>query len=297
LSVKLERVPWPLVLSPVAAALWFTFRPLRLPPDWLDVGLAAVHVLGAALGYVLIRRLRSSLLEAGWTLLSLQLLISLCSELTRNRSWDTWLQAALAVSGYLVLAAGVVRAHEMLHSQAERFRHREEQLRHDANHDKLTGLAHRAHFLDELAIRWHETDPAQLSTMAVLFIDLDAFKSVNDKHGHLVGDELLRIVGKRLRAAVREEDIVARVGGDEFAALLTGLTDDSVLDAVLERVHARLTRAAVVNGIPLVPRASIGVARGGAKHARAKDLLRAADAAMYAAKRAKLGRDPLAEAD
>ena len=290
---NLQRAPWLYVLSPIAAALWFWFRPLRLPPDWIDVGLALVHVAGGLFGYVFIRRLRIFVLEAGWTLLCLQILVDFFDEFTKNQNWDTWTQAGLAASGYLVLAIGVVRSHETLLMQAREFRLREKQLRHDANHDQLTGLANRAYFLEELAARWLETAPSERRSLAVLFLDLDAFKAVNDEHGHLVGDELLQIVGRRLRAALRDDDLVARVGGDEFAVLLQGLHEDAALADVLSRVEERLARPAVINGVQIVPRASVGVSRATPEHLRPKDVLRAADAAMYAAKRTKLDLDPV----
>ena len=262
---------------------------MEWPPDWFGAGFAAVRVSGAIGGYVLVRRLENSLIHVGWALLILQTVVDFCGELTRNQAWDAWVETAVAVSAYLVLAVGLVRSQGSLESVAARFKRQEEQLRHDANHDRLTGLANRSYFLDELAIRWREAPAADRSRMAVLFIDLDGFKAVNDEFGHLVGDELLQVVGRRLKAAVRGDDLVARVGGDEFASLVSGLADDETLEHLVQRVQERLAPSVVINGVRIAPRASIGVARGADGHVRPKDLLRAADAAMYAAKRAKLG--------
>ena len=296
MSQRLQRVPWFFVLGPLTAICWLRLHPLALPPDWHGVGLAAIHLAGGALGYVFIRRLGVLTLEIGWTLLCLQITLDLCGKLTSGPVSEMWLQTFFAVSGYIVLTLGVVRSHSVFVTQAERAKLREEQLRHDATHDKLTGLANRAHFEDELAERWGGIPLANRPSIALLFIDLDGFKGINDHYGHLVGDELLQIVARRLRAAVRREDMVARVGGDEFAALITGLSDSETLDVLLARVHERLTRGAVVSGATIRPQASIGVARGSERHERPKELLRAADAAMYAAKRAKLGRGPSAAA-
>jgi diguanylate cyclase (GGDEF)-like protein len=235
--------------------------------------------------------LRAPALEAGWTLISLQLVTALAATLTTSRPWDAWLQIGLAASGYALLAVGLVRSPALFVGSRQG-----QQDTRDATHDRLTSLANRARFLDELALRWSGLEPASRSSIAVAFIDFDGFKAINDRYGRLVGDELLRIVGRRLRAAVREQDLVARVGGDELAALITGLSDNEALDALLARVHGRLTRKAVVNGAAITPYASIGVARGSEQHARPKDLLRAAEAAMYTAKRARLGRGPSAAA-
>ncbi|MCB9385731.1 MAG: GGDEF domain-containing protein [Bryobacterales bacterium] len=294
--MKVRHIPWFFLLAPLCAVLWLGLRPSRLPPDWYDVGLATVHVIGATVGYIFIRRLGSPLLEIGWMLIGLQSTIDLCDEFTSNSHWDTLFQTLFAVSGYIVLTVGVVRSHTLFLSEAAHSKQREEQLQHEATHDKLTGLANSAHFLRELSSHWENLAPSRRSSLAVLFVDLDGFKAVNDKHGHLFGDELLQIVARRLRSAVRKEDLVARMGGDEFAALICDVTDSETLEVVLERVHRRLSRTANINGIELAPNASVGAARGSLVFTRPKELLRAADVAMYAAKRHKLGADPSAAA-
>ncbi|WP_432841301.1 putative bifunctional diguanylate cyclase/phosphodiesterase [Dactylosporangium sp. CA-092794] len=156
-------------------------------------------------------------------------------------------------------------------------------LTHQAFHDSLTGLSNRIVFHDRLehALALHHRDGRSL---AVLFCDLDDFKTVNDRFGHHAGDRLLRAVADRLRAAVRDTDTVARVGGDEFAILLEGTGDPG---EPAERVMAEIGRPFDLDGQTVTVGASIGLVQAG-EHGRvlsADALLRRADAAMYAGKR------------
>ena len=160
----------------------------------------------------------------------------------------------------------------------------EQRLQHDALHDALTGLPNRVLFLDRLdqAIR-----RAQRSTpgaaAAVLFLDLDRFKLVNDSLGHQVGDELLKAVARRLESAVRPPDTVARLGGDEFTVLLDGVTDVHEAALVAERVHHTLRAPFEIDDRELHIDASIGIALAAAD-AAPDTVVRDADVAMYRAK-------------
>jgi diguanylate cyclase (GGDEF)-like protein len=162
----------------------------------------------------------------------------------------------------------------------EQLRQREDQLQHQASHDALTLLANRTLFGAEVDAALDELLPAD--DLAVLLVDLDDFKTVNDTLGHAVGDALLAAVAQRIRHCVRPGDSVARLGGDEFAVLLRRAHPEAV-DAVAERILATLTRPVAVSGYQLLVQASIGVAvaRPGDDTGR---LLRNADIAMYAAK-------------
>ena len=132
-------------------------------------------------------------------------------------------------------------------------------LRHRATHDPLTGLANRELFHERLA------DALRDGEAAVLYVDLDGFKPVNDRFGHAAGDEVLRIVARRLLASVRATDTVARLGGDEFALLLG---EPGRAEHVAERVQAAFARPLQVGGQPVVISASVGVASGGRRPAR-----------------------------
>ncbi|HEX8002147.1 MAG TPA: EAL domain-containing protein [Mycobacteriales bacterium] len=158
----------------------------------------------------------------------------------------------------------------------------ERQLTHQAFHDPLTGLANRALFRDRVAhalqlrARTH-------STLAVLFLDLDGFKAINDSLGHSVGDALLRSVSGRLRSVVREADTVARLGGDEFAVLLEELEGLHVAQQVATRFIEELHTSFALDGHEVFVGASIGLALAGADD-DADEVLRNADLAMYRAK-------------
>jgi diguanylate cyclase (GGDEF)-like protein/PAS domain S-box-containing protein len=168
----------------------------------------------------------------------------------------------------------------------------EEQLTHQAFHDPLTGLANRALFTDrvEHALRRREDG----DSLAVLFMDLDDFKEINDSLGHASGDLILTAVSERLRAALRPEDTVSRLGGDEFAVLVEDPGTASVGD-IAHRVLDSLNRPFEVSGKQVGIGASIGVAFAG-EAADASELLRNADVAMYTAKNKGKSRVEIFEA-
>jgi PAS domain S-box-containing protein len=184
----------------------------------------------------------------------------------------------------------------------------EELLAHNAFHDGLTNLPNRALFLDRLQ---HALTLSKRHTnykFAVLLIDVDEFKIVNDSLGHTAGDELLIRIGQRLKEVVRRTDTVsrphnsgvreqtingdtlARLGGDEFTILLDDIRDPIEAVRVAERVQAELAPPFVVNQQKIVVSASIGIAASTSPHTQAEDLLRDADIAMYRAKRAGKAR-------
>ena len=156
--------------------------------------------------------------------------------------------------------------------------------RHQATHDALTGLPNRLLFA-ELATAAGAQSRRDGEPRALLLIDLDGFKLVNDTFGHMAGDELLLEVGKRLSESVRSADTVARLGGDEFAVLLGGRQDLAAADAVADKIRATLSRTFVLTAGPWSLGASVGTAviDGGDVAAA----LRAADQAMYEDKRAR----------
>jgi diguanylate cyclase (GGDEF)-like protein/PAS domain S-box-containing protein len=164
------------------------------------------------------------------------------------------------------------------------------QLRHQVLHDTLTGLPNRALFQDRLqqALLRCEREPER--SVAVMFVDLDRFKKVNDSLGHAAGDQLLREVGRRLQRGVRGADSVARIGGDEFTVLLDGVRDESEVEDVAGRILEAVRAPIVIDGVELIVSASIGVATSSKDPRDAEDLLRDADTAMYRAKADGRGR-------
>jgi diguanylate cyclase (GGDEF)-like protein/PAS domain S-box-containing protein len=165
----------------------------------------------------------------------------------------------------------------------------EAQLLHDAFHDPLTGLANRALFREHLD-RALDRSRRRRAGVAVLFLDVDDFKVVNDSLGHAAGDRLLVEVAERLTATIRPDDIAARQGGDEFTILVERVSGEEEAVALAERLAAAIRRPIVLEGRPLVVGVSIGIALGRGRTSAAGDLLAHADAAMYAAKEQGKGR-------
>ena len=163
----------------------------------------------------------------------------------------------------------------------------EQQLGRLAFQDPLTGLANRALFADRLAQALARSARSGVYP-AVLFLDLDEFKTVNDSLGHAAGDTLLQVVGERLHGAIRPSDCVARLGGDEFAVLLDDVTADVAIATATRLIH--LLRSPIeIEGRQMTGRGSIGIAVAGKDTASPNDLLRDADAAMYRAKALRRG--------
>lgn len=162
----------------------------------------------------------------------------------------------------------------------------ESKLKHQANHDGLTGVANRRMFNERVETLFGRSD---MSGVALLLIDLDDFKAINDAHGHLVGDEVLSVVAQRLHAGVRSGDLVARIGGDEFALVLQGVdTPATALQRAASVVDA-MRRPLKVHDRVLSVRTSIGVALAERDVSDPGELLRNADTALYRAK--ALGKD------
>jgi diguanylate cyclase (GGDEF)-like protein/PAS domain S-box-containing protein len=158
------------------------------------------------------------------------------------------------------------------------------QLRHDAFHDALTGLANRALFHDRLAHALEREKRNPQNGFAVLYLDFDRFKVINDSLGHSVGDQLLVAIAHRFTENVRPGDTVARLGGDEFTMLLEDLSDLSEAVHVTERLQASFSRPFQLGEHELHISASIGVVPSGVGYSSAEEILRDADLAMYRAK-------------
>jgi diguanylate cyclase (GGDEF)-like protein len=178
------------------------------------------------------------------------------------------------------LAAAVSELREQI---AERER-AEQQLVHETLHDSLTGLPNRTFLYGaiERALSRLQRDPEH--RFAVLFLDLDRFKVINDSVGHLSGDQMLKQASERLAACVRDSDVVARLGGDEFALLIedVNLPEDACHTA--QRVIQSLSEPMYIGGKELFTSASVGITLGSKRYQKAEELLRDADVAMYRAK-------------
>ena len=164
----------------------------------------------------------------------------------------------------------------------------EQQLLHDAFHDAMTELPNRALFMDRLRNAIRRAKRSEAYRLAVVFLDVDRFKIVNDSLGHTAGDELLKAIARRLEGCLRPGDTVARFGGDEFTMLLEDIGHAGQATRVAERVQMELAVPFRLQGQELFATASMGIAYAGSGYARPEDLLRDADNAMYRAK--SLGR-------
>ena len=170
----------------------------------------------------------------------------------------------------------------------------EEQLLHQAFHDPLTGLPNRALFMDRLE---HALALARRrgTKVAVLFMDLDNFKGINDSLGHAAGDQLLKVVAERLRTCLRPEDTAARLGGDEFTLLVEGVAGVGDVARIVERIADILRPPFALEDQEVFATVSTGIALNGPDQEQAEDLLRHADQAMYRAKRRGKARNKVFE--
>lgn len=160
----------------------------------------------------------------------------------------------------------------------------EQQLLHDAFHDGLTGLANRALFMDHLRLTIERCKSRHSNYYAVLFLDFDRFKVINDSLGHAEGDELLKQIARRLEAVSRTGDVLARLGGDEFVILLTEMLDANDAIQIAGRIQDDLKQPFDLRGNEVFMSASIGIALSTDGHRQADEMLRDADIAMYRAK-------------
>jgi diguanylate cyclase (GGDEF)-like protein/PAS domain S-box-containing protein len=159
----------------------------------------------------------------------------------------------------------------------------EEKLYHNAFHDALTGLPNRSLFLERLSKALAQQQEGEY-LFAVLFLDLDGFKVINDSLGHMAGDQLLVELAQRLRVCLEPEDTLARFGGDEFTILLENVTGLEQVTQVADRIQAALADSIQVNSLDIFTTTSIGIVLGDRSLTQPEDLLRSADTALYQAK-------------
>lgn len=177
-----------------------------------------------------------------------------------------------------------------LKMQIEERKKIEQQLYHDAHHDSLTGLPNRSLFLTQLekTLQIYQRHPEH--HFAVLFIDLDKFKEINDQLGHHAGDQFLINVSQSFAECIREHDLLARLAGDEFVILLNHLTDKLQAEEVAKRIIRVMQKPFCMKGICIQSGASIGITYSNKRYASTDEIIRDADAAMYYAKNAGRGR-------
>jgi diguanylate cyclase (GGDEF)-like protein/PAS domain S-box-containing protein len=257
-----------LFLTPQGAAhLGITGKPSGTPADWLDrvhvddlaplrVAFDA-HLAGGSGQFEHEHRVRDT-----------------------SGNWK-WIQ----VRGSVVRdAAGVAVRLLGLLTDVTRHRQLVERMAHDARHDPLTGLPNRTLFLDLLRHSFHRIRRHPEYRFAVLFIDIDRFKTVNDAYGHQAGDQLLVQIAQRLESCLREGDTLARHAGDEFTMWLDDVHGPADASRVADRVHEVMRKPFDLSGHEVHSSTSIGVAIGSSRYSQAEEVMRDADAAMYRAK-------------
>jgi diguanylate cyclase (GGDEF)-like protein/PAS domain S-box-containing protein len=174
----------------------------------------------------------------------------------------------------------------------------QERLRRVGFVDPLTGLSNRALFVEGLGRRLDDFKQRRnTDRFAVLYLDLDRFKIVNDSLGHLIGDELLIAVSRRLEGCLKQGDVLARLGGDEFAILLNSLNDEQQANPIAFRIQDALSAPFSIGGREVFTSASIGIAIGLAQYENPDDIMRDADTAMYQAKDRGKARHEMFDAD
>lgn len=199
------------------------------------------------------------------------------------RKDGTQVEVSLTISPIIDAEGRTVGATTIAHDVTER-RHAEQQLLHGALHDGLTDLPNRAYFVERVSQALKRARRDAGYRFAVLFLDLDDFKAVNDSLGHAVGDRLLTEIAGRLRTCVRPGDVVARLGGDEFTLLLEEISGLPDVEHAARRIQDSLAAPFSLEGREILATASIGAALSERGYDQPQDLLRNADLAMYNAK-------------
>lgn len=198
----------------------------------------------------------------------------------------------LAVSSGLLTPGDPESAAVCSFGDITEYRASRDQLEYQATHDSLTGLANRSLILSQLAGALNTGARRKVST--VLFVDLDDFKAINDTMGHAIGDTVLQIVAQRLQRALRAEDMVGRLGGDEFLVLLSGDPADEDLEPLVQRLRAAMAEPIVARGHRIAVNASIGVTTLHPEDRRTPEaVLHDADIAMYRNKTPSLRENTL----
>jgi diguanylate cyclase (GGDEF)-like protein len=248
----------------------------------ISPGLAKALGCGAFLGVALEHG--SVAADAGRALLG----TLFCSYAKPRRFSAAERDAARTLAGLAALALANARLHEETLTSLRRVEEQATASRHLARHDPLTGLPNRREFTERVQ---EAVEVPGCGPCAVLMVDLDRFKEINDTLGHDTGDAMLRVIAQRLASRLRPGDLVARLGGDEFGLLLPGVVEVEVARSRAREVGRALSEAVTLNGVTLDVEASVGVALSPLHGEDATALLQRADVAMYAAKGARSGEE------
>ncbi len=273
------------MLGLLTAVAWFAAYPLDPAPDWPDVILEGSYVAGILAVYYYAARMELPVLEAGLLLFGNSLLLEFLDEFTVDpRQVSAFIAGPMGIVGLAVVFVGARQGARRREREQQEREALQQKLVHAATHDPLTGVANRATFLEQLArLRARAAHPGD-SSFALLFIDVDNFKHINDEQGHVVGDALLAAFGRALGHWLRPGDLVGRYGGDEFTVLVSGVATAAEATIVADRILGGLRTPLPLDSRELRVSASIGITICAGDQRNADGLIRDADAAMYVAK-------------
>ncbi len=277
--------PWLLLFAMLDVLIFFVAANPAMPRGDIRLVLESSAVLMnlAALGLLLRARSNSPLLRFFGFGLCFFVLSSMSFYLATPWNHQWWLAHMIFAAGFLTMSFGVARAYLTTGNLVAVFSEEQmvRRLSDLASTDELTGLANRRQFMSRFEERLQGRNP---QPFALVLLDLDNFKVINDSLGHEAGDELLRSLAHRLSHAIRPDDLFGRLGGDEFALLVPGIKNEAEATHTLERLFHALKEPIVFKGKRIQPMASMGVALFPTDARASVDLLKAADSAMYASK-------------
>ncbi len=257
-------------------------RRLSAVQRWMQAGnpyVPYVWLLGAFVLLIL-----RALMPLPMSFLTMALGVGVIMVLVLARQFITLLDNNRLTGELKQQADDLERSNRYLNDEIAERRRIQEKLSYDTLHDGLTGLANRALFLVRLGQAMKRSQRHRNRSLAVLFLDIDHFKIVNDSLGHIQGDRLLVLIGQRLKQTVRSVDTVARFGGDEFTILLEELNEKISASVLTDRIQAAVAKPFVVNERTVHISVSIGIATNALQYERPEDMVRDADLALYRAK-------------
>ena len=269
----------------LVAIIWFAVFKTNPAPNYQDITVELLYVAATLVVYSIVWSLEIRPLQVGGGLFLLGIYTDALHDFTlAPEAVDIYLCQGLQLSGVAIFVWGTYHHYSRLARQIAWLRKDLADMEFRATHDPLTELPNRLLFRDRLlqAIAGAERRERQV---AVLYIDLDNMKLVNDSHGHTTGDQLLKEIGKRLASSVRESDTVARLGGDEFAIIQTDINDQNDATRLAEKLLQAINASYDHQGRLIHPAASVGISLYPEHTKSADTLLSHADSAMYEAKR------------
>jgi len=216
--------------------------------------------------------------------------IGFVTTIAMTEYWQNNLPMATGLTvGLIVLPIFYLVLIRRLHALTEQLEQELNRTTYAATHDTMTGLANRAYFFQRVTDKIHEAERFN-ENFAILFIDLDGFKLINDTYGHAYGDETLKITANRLQQISRKSDLIARLGGDEFSLMLQGTNTSENFQIITQRILSLLSQTIHIDGHPLHVTASIGISQYPIHGITPDKLINEADAAMYQSKKSGKNR-------